>query len=364
MEANRNEPNMAESLSNPSEKTGFPPGSVIHVGDIRQAETVIHAVDYSIDGVQESELASPEEISGSKNSDTVTWVTVEGLTDADIIGRIGNLTDMHPLVVEDILTASQRPKFEEYDHYLYVVISSLLAGDEVSDLESEQISIVIFKNSVFVFKEKSDDLFEPVLERVRTGKGRVRGMGADYLAYSLIDIIIDRLFSLTDMMDDRITLLEDSLMSSEPRPDTPLMIHKLKTDLIFIRRHVLPIKELTARMIRSQSDLIDEKTVIYLRDISDHVLRVAESIESYREILAGLSVVHMSNVSNRMNEVMKVLTVFASVFIPLTFIAGIYGMNFEYMPELGWKWAYPVLWIAFITIPIALLTYFRKKRWF
>ena len=188
-------------------------------------------------------------------------------------------------------------------------------------------------------------------------------MGSDYLAYALIDILVDQLFHLTDTMDDTITLLEDRLLFSEPTKDMPVTIQQLKREAVFIRKHVVPIKELTGAILRSDSQLIHERTKIYFRDVSDHALRLSESVESYRELLAGLSSLYISGLSNRLNEVMKVLTLFASVFIPLTFLSGIYGMNFDYMPELHWKWGYPILWLLFLMIPAGLFRYFRKKKW-
>jgi magnesium transporter len=194
-------------------------------------------------------------------------------------------------------------------------------------------------------------------------KGKIRSLGSDYLAYALIDILVDQLFHLTDTVDDTITLLEDRLLFSEPTKDMPVTIQQLKRETIFIRKHIVPIKELTGAILRSDSRLIHERTKIYFRDVSDHALRLSEAVESYRELLAGLSSLYISGLSNRLNEIMKVLTLFASVFIPLTFLAGIYGMNFEYMPELHWQWAYPTLWGFFLAIPAGLFWYFRKKKW-
>ncbi|XOF33386.1 MAG: magnesium/cobalt transporter CorA [Candidatus Electrothrix sp. YB6] len=356
-----------ESLSYPSEKTGLPPGSFVHVGDVCQLESVVRAVAYNRDAIEQTRIGLPEQLAGFNDSDTVTWVIVEGLTDADLIGKIGTMAGIHPLVVEDILTAHQRPKFEEYDQYLFIVISNLLvATDEETEefeVEREQISLLVFGNAVFVFREKTDDLFQPLLRRIQTGRGKIRSMGADYLAYAIIDIIVDQLFFLTDAADDTITQLEDSLLVAEPPGDTPITIQQLNREVVFIKKHIGPIKELIRAVLRCDSDLIQERTKIYFKDVSDHALRVSESVDSYREILAGLSSLYISGLSNRMNEVMKVLTVFASIFIPLTFLAGIYGMNFKYMPELSWKWAYPALWLLFLLIPACLLLYFRKKKW-
>lgn len=354
---------MTESLSNVSEKSGLPPGSLIHVGDALESVTRMSVVDYSVENIEEQQIQSIEEILKYKDSDTVTWVIVEGLTNVDILERIGTIFDIHQLVLEDILNTHQRPKFEEYDDHLYIVLKCLQPETERFTVTYEQISILVLKDFVFLFKEKTDDLFKPVKQRIKTSKGRFRSLGPDYLAYAILDTVVDQYFILVDSMNDAISTLEDGLLAHEPTHDTLKTITSLKREIINIKRHVAPIRELLAGMLRSESELINEKTHIYLRDVSDHAIRVAESIDSYREILTGLLDIYISSVSNKMNEVMKVLTVFASIFIPLTFVAGIYGMNFEFMPELKWKWAYPTIWIAFITIPIILLIYFKRKKW-
>lgn len=354
---------MNESLKNTSDKSGLPPGSLVHVGDVLVAETRISVVDYSKENLEEQQIQSIDEVIKYKDSDTVTWVTIEGLANVEIIESIGAIFDIHQLVLEDILNTHQRPKFEEYDDHLYIVLKCLMSEDEEFSVTYEQVSILVLKNFVFVFKEKSDDLLLPVQQRIRNSKGRLRSLGADYLTYAILDAIVDKNFILIDSLDEAVTSLEDSLLVSEPTEEFLHRIQGLKSELITIRRYVSPVRELMAAMLRSDSELIQDKTQIYLRDVSDHAIRVIESIESYRDMLSGLLEIYISSVSNKMNEVMKVLTVFASIFIPLTFLAGIYGMNFEYMPELKWKWAYPVLWVAFITIPAVLLVYFRKKKW-
>lgn len=355
---------MTESLSTSSEKAGLPPGSLIHVGDALETVTRMSVIDYSKENIKEQKIQSLDEILKYKDSDTVTWVIIEGLTHVDIVERIGTIFGIHQLVLEDILNTNQRPKFEEYDDHLYIVLKCLLSADEQFTVSDEQISLLVLKNFVFLFKEKKDALFHSVQQQIRTSKGRFRSLGADYLTYAILDTIVDQNFILIDSLDEAITSLEDSLLASEPTQDTLNKIQSLKREINNIRRHISPIRELLAGMLHSESELINEKTHIYLRDVSDHAIRIIESIESYRDILTGLLGIYISSVSNKMNEIMKVLTVFASIFIPLTFLVGIYGMNFEYMPELKWKWAYPTLWAAFIAIPFVLLIYFKRKKWF
>ena len=354
---------MNASLSNVSEKSGLPPGSLVHVGEVQDAKTRMTVVDYSKDNIEEQQIHSIDDILEYKKSDTVTWVIIEGLTNVAIVERIGMIFDIHQLVLEDILNTHQRPKFEEYDDHLYIVLKALLSENKNFTVVYEQVSIIVLENFVIVFKEKTDDLFKPIQQRIKTSKGRIRSLGSDYLTYAILDTIVDQNFFLIDSLDDAITTVEDSLLASEPTRETLHTIQMLKREIISVRKNVSPIRELMAGLLRSESELIDEKTHIYLRDVSDHVIRVIESVESYRDILTGLLDVYISSVSNKMNEVMRVLTVFASIFIPLTFLAGIYGMNFEYMPELKWRWAYPALWVVFILLPVVLLVYFKKKKW-
>jgi len=354
---------MSKSLNTPSEKSGLPPGSLIHVGETHESETSISVIDYNKVNIQEQQIQSVEEILQYKDCDSVTWVLIEGLANVDIVERIGSIFDIHQLVLEDILNTHQRPKFEDHDDYLFIVLKYLQSENDPFTLIYEQISLLTLKNFVIVFKEKKDDLFKPLLQRIKTSKGRFRSLGTDYLTYTILDTLVDQKFTLIDSLDDAIATIEESLLNSEATQDTLYKIQKLKREIINIRRHTSPLRELMAGMLRSESDLIHEKTHIYLRDIEDHVMRVIELIESYRDMLSSLLDVYISSISYKMNEVMKVLTVFASIFIPLTFLAGIYGMNFEHMPELKWKWAYPTLWATFIAIPVILLIYFKKRKW-
>ena len=354
---------MADSLSTSSGKSGLPPGSLIHVGEVLDPVGSMSVIDYSKGKFEEKKIQSIDEILDYKDSETVTWVIIEGLADVNIVERIGAIFGIHQLVLEDILNTNQRPKFEEYDDHLYIVLKCLLSEGEQFAVNNEQVSLLVLKNFVIMFKEKQDDLFLPVQQRIRTSSGKFRGLGSDYLAYAILDYIVDQNFILLDLLDESITSLEDSLLTGEPKQDMLYKIQRLKREMIRIRRYVSPVRELLSEMLHSESELIHANTHIFLRDVSDHAIRVVESIESYREILTGLLDIYVSSVSNKMNQIMKVLTVFTSIFIPLTFIAGIYGMNFEYMPELKWKWAYPLTWAVFIVIPLILLVFFKKKKW-
>ena len=353
---------MTDTVTSTSNKAGMPPGSLVYVGDICEADFTLSIIDYNKETIEEQSIQSIDEILPYIDKDTVTWLNVEGLGNVKLIESIGRILNIHPLVLEDILNTHQRPKFEEYDEYLYIVLKKMALENKEFSVSYEQISILVLENFVVTFREKKDDLFIPLKQRLRNSKGRLRNMGSDYLAYGILDTIIDQAFVLLDSLDEIVELTEEGLLTS-PTTQTLATIQRLKRELIYMRKTISPLREMLAAIVRTDSVLIKQKTNIYFRDVYDHALRITESIESYRDVLSGLLDIYISSVSNKMNEVMKVLTVFASIFIPLTFIAGIYGMNFENMPELKWKWAYPTLWIAFVVIPLVLIVYFKKKKW-
>ena len=353
---------MSESLSFASEKSGLPPGSLVHVGEVHTHEHKISVVSYNKSTLRRHTVKSIEELLPYKTTDTITWVIVDGLKDVSIIDAIGQYFDIHSLVLEDILNTHQRPKFEDFNDYLYIVIKAITLNNEAFNIEYEQISLLILNNFVFTFTEKPNELFDPILNRLDNDKSQIRNLGTDYLAYLIMDTVVDEYFAVQDTFDDLIESVEDTLLS-DPSSETLATIQKIKRELIFLRRSVSPLRELLAGIQRSESPLINEKTRRYFGDVYDHAIRIIEAIESYRDLIAGMLDIYLSSVSNKMNETMKVLTVFASIFIPLTFLAGVYGMNFEYMPELKWRWAYPTLWIFFISVSVFLLRFFKKKKW-
>jgi magnesium transporter len=353
---------MPESLSLSSEKAGLPSGSLVHVGEVHEYENRISVIDYSKSTIEKRTVKAIADILPYKQTDTVTWVNIEGLTDVSIIDAIGRHFDIHSLVLEDILNTHQRPKLEDYNDYLYIVLKALALGHNGFIVEYEQISVLILNKFVFTFKEKPDAIFDPILSQLDNEKSRLRNLGTDYLAYVIMDTVVDEYFALQDALDELIESVEDDLLTN-PSVQTLSTIQKIKRELIFLRRTVSPLRELLANIQRSESTLIQERTKRYFADVYDHAIRVIEAMESYRDLITGMMDIYLSSVSNKMNETMKVLTVFASIFIPLTFIAGVYGMNFEYMPELKWRWAYPVLWVVFVGISVFLLSYFKRKKW-
>ena len=347
-----------------SEKTGLPPGAMVHVGERVDIAPKISIIDYSAAFVKEHSAETIEELLYYKHKGTITWVNIEGLHDVALISAIEQHFNIHPLVLEDILNTHQRPKIEEFDDFLFLVLKGLVFDKQEMKIIYEQISMVVMDDMVITFKEKSDDLFVPIKRQLLNVKvGRMRKQGADYLAYSILDTIVDQYFTFQDALDDYVEVIEDELLFN-PTETTLSSIQNLRREIIFVRRSISPVREILATMIRCESPLIEEKTHIYLDDVYDHSIRVLEAMESYRDLVSGMIDIYLSSISNKMNEVMKVLTVFASIFIPLTFVAGVYGMNFEHMPELKLEWAYPSLWVFFIFQIVALLIYFKKKKWF
>lgn len=344
-----------------SRKKGQPPGTLIYTGD-KIIDFEIAIIDYNSGEYKEFEVKNPEECFSFRDSPTVTWINIVGLDKVDVIENIGKHYNLHPLVLEDILNVHQRPKIEYFEDYVFVVLKMLKYNEESYDIESEQVSMILGENFVFTFQEKKGDVFDPVRIRIRNNKGIIRKNGADYLLYALIDIIVDNYFVILEKLGDEVEDLEDNVIL-DPSPETVHTIHRLKKNLIELRKTIWPLREVLNTLYREDSHLIKKKTSFYFRDVYDHTIQVIDTVETLRDIAGGLLDVYLSSVSNRMNEIMKVLTIIATIFIPLTFIAGIYGMNFKYMPELEWKFGYPLVLILMLSIGIGMLIYFRKKKW-
>ncbi len=344
-----------------SKKAGMSPGTLVHVGEERTAEPKITIIDYDRDNYQESIVENVEECFSYKDTPTVTWINIDGIHKVDIIEKLGKHFGLHPLVMEDIVHANQRPKMEDYDSYIYIVLKMLWFMDE-ADFKAEQVSIVLGNNYVLSFQEVEGDTFNNLRERIKNTKGKIRHMGSDYLAYALLDSIVDNYFIIIEQLGDMIAELEDRLIE-DPSPETLQGIHDMKNELIFLRRSVWPLRELISGLERTESPIFKSSTSVFLRDVYDHTIQVADIIETYRDILSGILDIYLSSVSNKMNEVMKTLTIIATIFIPLTFVAGVYGMNFEFMPELEWKFGYLAVWIVFMLITLAMYLYFRRKKW-
>jgi magnesium transporter len=341
-------------------KAGAPPGTLVYYGEDRTDKVKISLLEYNENTFIEEDFYDFDECLAHVRPGMVKWINVDGIHDIQLIEKIGKQFDIHPLTLEDIVNTHQRPKFEDYDNYVVCIMKMIYYDAEV---RSEQLTVVILDGLVISFQEVyGGDAFDLIRSRIRQGKGRIRKMGADYLGYALVDAVVDCYFGILEKIGDRIELLEEELMA-EPSKETLQQLHAMKREMIFVRKAVWPMREMINNIERSETELIKPSTDVYLRDVHDHTIRVIDTVETYRDLLSGMMDIYLSSVSNKMNEVMKVLTIITTIFVPVTFIAGVYGMNFDYMPELHSKWGYPVTWAVMLTIIISLMIYFRKKKW-
>ena len=359
---------MLRFIKKRSKTIGQPPGTLVHIGEKKTEKTRITIIDYDEPHFEEKEVREVEECFPFRDKPTVTWINIDGLHQVEIIEKIGTHFNLHPLILEDILNTGQRPKVEDFDDYLFIVLKMLYQNDKDNEIKAEQVSLIIGSQYVISFQEREGDVFNPIRDRIRNSKGRIRKMGADYLAYSLIDAIVDSYFMILERLGEEIEDMEEELVSN-PTPKTSQGIHKLKGEMIFLRKSVWPLREVISGLERGESSLIKESTVIYLRDVYDHTIQVIDTIETYRDIVSGMVDTYLSSISNRMNEVMKVLTIIATIFIPLTFIAGIYGMNFNpdaspwNMPELNWGFGYLAAIGVMVLVVLGMIFYFKRKKW-
>lgn len=345
-----------------SRSAGLPPGTLIHIGEQKTEHIKITAINYDETHFDERELSAPEDINSYRELPGITWINIDGIHQLDVIEKISRHYGLHPLVQEDILNTNQRPKMEEFSDYIFIVMKMIYLDSERSAV-TEQVSLVLGANFVISFQEKRvGDVFDPVRLLIKNEQFRKKKMGADYLAYLLLDAVVDGYFAVLEREGEIIDLLEEKILA-EPKPTTLRAIHKLKQEMIMLRRSVWPLREAINWLQRTESKLLKNTTKLYLRDAYDHTVQVIDSIEMYRDTLSGITDIYLSNISNKLNEVMKVLTIISTIFIPLTFIAGIYGMNFRHMPELQWPFGYFVVLALMAIVAILMLFYFRKKKW-
>jgi magnesium transporter len=339
---------------------GAPPGTVVYQGEERTEKVRITLIEYNETEFIEKDFYDLSECMTYVNPAMVMWMNVDGIHTVELIEAIGKKFNIHPLTLEDVVNTNQRPKFEDYENYVVAIMKMLYYDTE---LHAEQLSVVLMEGMVISFQEvDGGDAFDLIRNRIRQGKGRIRKMKADYLAYALIDAVVDCYFNILEKIGDKIEMLEEDLIN-EPTKETMQQLHYMKREMIFVRKAVWPMRELVNNMERCETELIKPSTDIYLRDVHDHVVRVIDTVETYRDLLSGMMDIYLSSVSNKMNEVMKVLTIITTIFVPVTFIAGVYGMNFEFMPELHSPFGYPLTWAAMLTIMISLMIYFRRKKW-
>jgi magnesium transporter len=356
------EQNRPHILKHRSKKEGLPPGTPVYIGKKRIDEPRITIIDYDEEHFQEKEAIIVEECFPFKETETVTWINVDGINNVNLIEKIGQNFSFHPLLVEDIVNTDQRPKFEDFGDYLYIVLRALEYDEQQHVVHTEQMSIVIASNFLITFQETPGDVFNTIRERLRLGKGRIRKMGPDYLAYSLMDAIVDHYFFMLEKMGEQVEVLEESIIS-RPVPRTVQELHKTKRELILLRKSVWPLREVINNLQHAESPLVSETTRLYLRDVHDHTVQVMDTVETYRDITQGMLDIYLSSISNKMNEIMKVLTIIGTIFIPLTFLAGVYGMNFHYFPEITWKYGYAIFWSVCIVLAGFMLIMFRRKGW-
>ncbi len=347
-----------------SKQIGMPPGEIVYDGD-RGSVAVpisIQVMDYSETQCKEKEIQNIEECFDCRDSRTVSWININGLHDTALIEKIGEHFGIHPMILEDIVSVDQRPKMEDMGHYLYFSMKMIFVKNETRVLQTEQVSVIIGNRFVISFQEPDGDVFDPIRNRIRKGMGRIRKMGADYLAYSLLDAVVDHYFLVLESLGEEMENLEEEVIEN-PSSRTIHELHQMKRQLLFIRKAVWPVRELVNGMERSESGLIHGSTQIYLRDLYDHTIQIIDMMETMRDMNAGLFDMYLSSLSNRLNEIMKVLTIISTIFIPLTFIAGVYGMNFRYMPEISWRWGYFGVLGIMAGAVIFMLAYFRNKKW-
>jgi magnesium transporter len=345
-----------------SKKAGLPSESLMYTGEKSGENIIIHVIDYDEKNFFETELSAAEACIPYKNKPTVTWINVDGVHNVPVLEKLGDCFGLHRLVMEDILNTDQRPKIEDFGEYLYIVLKMLSNGKN-GEFVTEQISIVAGSNFVLSFQEGVEgDVFNLIRERLRNGKGRIRKMSADYLAYSLLDAVVDNYFVILEKFGDRIEMLESELIEN-PTQKTVQRIYQLKRELIFLHNAVWPLREVVSALGKHESPIIRKATVPYFRDVYDHVIHVIDSVDIYREMISSMLDMYLSSVSNRLNEVMKVLTAISLIFMPLTFIVGVYGMNFKYMPELEWRYGYFLTLFVMLGIGVFMFFYFKRKKW-
>lgn len=344
------------------------PGTLTYVGEETTIKTVIKRIEYN-ESFYRQEVATTLEMctpkSAPENPPYTTWLNVTGIHEPKVMERLGQLYDIHPLLLEDIMNTYQKPKVETYeDGHLFVTLKMLhLDKNSTGDIWGEHISLILGKNYLISFQEEqSGDVFTPVIDRLKASVGKTRRSGPDYLLYALIDIIVDNYFLLLEKLSDQLDSLEDQVINGK-HGQALGDLYSLKRELTYSRRIIWPLRDMLAQLIRADDPLVSKKVFPYLRDVNDHVMQIIENLDAYRDLLASLVDVHLSTISNRMNEVMKTLTIFSAIFMPITFIVGVYGMNFKYMPELNQPYGYYTTWAVMVMVTLGMILYFRLKKW-
>lgn len=346
-----------------SHKVGLPPGTAVHIGEQKAETTRFRIMQYDAVNLSEQELERVEEGAAIKAAGGITWVHVIGVHDVELLGRLSRQFGLHPLVIEDISDTDQRPKIEEYSGYAYLVVKLLHDDAAARRVVVEQVSMVVGTDFVLSFEEAEPTVFEAVRQRLRDNRGNIRAQGADFLTYSLLDAVVDNYFVVLEKFGERVEQLQEDLVG-KPGARVQNTLHHLRREMVRLRKSVWPLREVIGTLERGGSPLFRPETLVYLRDVYDHVIHVIDTFESQREILAYTMDLNLLNATNRLNEIIKVLTVFATLSIPPMMIASIYGMNFRFMPELAWRWGYPAALALMFGLAGVMLVYFRRKKWF
>lgn len=354
---------MYRFIFNSEKKTGLPPGSPVYVGDEKNSRTKISVIAYDREKYLEYEDIDWDTWSSSNNSFAVMWIQIVGIRQIDLIEKICRRYNIHALVSEDILNTLHRPKIEYHEEYVFLILKALEYNRNNESIDIEQVSLILGENVVISFVESQNSQFESIKDRILKNYGKIRKMGADYLAYALMDWIIDEYFVVIETLGERIELIEDAVIL-DPHPMLLEEIFFLKKEMIFFRKSIWPLREIIKKIRSSETQFITDSTQIYFNDLNDHVIHAMDLIESFRDMLSSILDVYHSSISHKMNEVMRFLTIIGTIFIPLTFVAGLYGMNFNYMPELKWKWGYFYVLSLMTVIGVFLLAYFKRKKWF
>ncbi|MDZ4198267.1 MAG: magnesium/cobalt transporter CorA [Kiritimatiellia bacterium] len=353
------------TLQGQSRKHGLPPGTIVYVGETPLQEPRIHLIRYNENTSSEADLGIAELQRLPRNDPGwIRWLNIDGLSRIELLEKTGDLFGIHLLTLEDIANTNQRPKFDTFDNYLFVTVKMLRFDDTEMKILTEHVGLVFTPDCVLSYQEAPGDVFDILRDRIRQGKGRVRGQGSDYLVFCLLDAIVDGYFYVLETLGDRIAELEEQVGEKTHLPEILNRIHELKQEIIYVRRCAWPLREVISSMQKVPETRFSPSVFVYLRDLYDHAVQVIDTLETYRDLLASLTDLHMSMISNRMNEVMKVLTIIATIFIPLTFIAGVYGMNFRFMPELDVWWSYPAVLLLMVGVAWGMLAFFRRKGWF
>jgi magnesium transporter len=353
---------MARFLKKKEESLGQIPGDLVFIGDQKVREANIRVIDYDQNQLSEQELKDVKDGLTYKDKATVTWINVNGLHDTELIREIGQGFGLHALVLEDLVNTGQRPRMEEYDNYLYFVLRMMRYNQETGKVQSEQLSMVLGETFLLTFQEQPGDVFEPVRERIRKHKGRIRKVGIDYLAYALLDTIVDNYLFIIERLGEQIEDIENEILDN-PTQEVLSNINAYKREMNYLRKTIRPAREFILHLSRLDSELIQDSTLPFCKDLLDLTNQAVDAIDSYREMLSDHLNIYDSRISNRLNEIMKVLTIFSAIFIPLTFIAGIYGTNFENVPELHFRYSYFIMWGVMVTVALVMLRFFRRKKW-